>query len=156
MEPHTQAPGSELLNADETASARLEHAAAKAHAPDIPLLEWMVALVGAALVGFVLGWIAWHGITRDATLPHFLFEVQSVTKLSNGYLVTVQATNQGGQTAGDVKLEGVLSSSAGEVETAEMTFKYLPPHSPKQGGLFFVKDPRALKLTLTAKGYEAP
>ena len=157
MKPPTQIPGSKLPDANAAASARLQHAAQRARAvPDIPLLEWIFALVGAALITFTLGWIVWQGLTREAVFPHFSFEVQSVVALDDGYLLTVQAINRGEQTASDVKVEGVLASSAGQVETSEMTFKYLPPRSPKKGGLFFMNDPRALRLTLSAKGYEAP
>lgn len=156
MKPPTQMPGSKLPDANATASSRLQHAAQRRAVPDIPLLEWIIALIGAVLVAFTLGWIVWQGLTREAVPPHFSFEVQSVVALSNGYLVTLQATNQGEQTAGDVKVEGVLASAAGQVETSEMTFKYLPPRAPKKGGLFFMNDPRAFRLTLSAKGYEAP
>ncbi|MES2564866.1 MAG: hypothetical protein V4637_19390, partial [Pseudomonadota bacterium] len=79
-----------------------------------------------------------------------------VVQIGNGYLVNVQAINQGGKTAADVKVAGTLSNAQGQVESAEMTFKFLPPGSPKQGGLFFAQDPRTLKLELSAQGYEAP
>lgn len=119
-------------------------------------MEWIVALVGLTLVVFTVSWIIWRGLTRESAPPQVSFQVQSVEKIGNGYLVNVQAVNQGGKTAADVKVAGTLSNARGQIETAEMTFKFLPPGSPKQGGLFFAQDPRALKLELSAKGYEAP
>ena len=49
-----------------------------------------------------------------------------------------------------------LVGPAGVVETSEMSFKFLPPRSPRKGGLYFSRDPRQFSLRLTALGYEAP
>ena len=119
-------------------------------------MEWFLALLGLMLVVLTVGWIVWRGVTRESAPPQVSLQAQSAVDTGKGYLVQVQAINHGSKTAADVKVTGTLSNARGEVETTEMTFKFLPPRSPKQGGLFFIQDPRTLKLELSAKGYEAP
>jgi uncharacterized protein (TIGR02588 family) len=53
-------------------------------------------------------------------------------------------------------VQGDLRSESGTVETSEMTFQHLPARSERKGGLFFTRDPRALRLTVSARGYEHP
>lgn len=145
------------MGADANALSRVQQAAQEGQsAPDIPRMEWFVALLGLTLVVLTVGWIIWRGLTRESAPPQVALQVQSVVEIGNGYLVHLQAINQGGKTAADVKVAGTLSNARGQIETAEMTFKFLPPGSPKQGGLFFAHDPRTLKLELNAQGYEAP
>ena len=146
----------EPAGADSNALKRMEHAAQQGSAPDIPRMEWIVALIGVALVVFTIGWIIWRGLAREPGPPQVALQMKSVVEVGNGYLVHVQAINQGGRTAADVKVAGTLSNTTRQVETAEMTFKFLPPNSPRQGGLFFTNDPRTLRLELSAQGYEAP
>jgi uncharacterized protein (TIGR02588 family) len=152
-----QQPVQEPAGADATASSRLQRAAQSAHAvPDIPLLEWVFAGIGFALVGATMGFIAWQGYTHDGAPPQMSFEVEVVAEVTNGYFVGVRAVNRGDKTAADVKVEGELKGPAGRIETSEMSFKYLPPRSERKGGLYFANDPRKFELTLSAKGYEAP
>lgn len=136
---------------------RMENAAQQGRgSSDIARMEWFVALLGLALVVSTLSWIIWRGLMRESAPPQVSLQVLSVVQIGNGYLVNVQAINQGGKTVADVKVAGTLGNARGQVETAEMTFRFLPPGSPKQGGLFFAQDPRTLKLELSAQGYEAP
>jgi uncharacterized protein (TIGR02588 family) len=37
-----------------------------------------------------------------------------------------------------------------------MDFQYVPAGSQRRGGLYFVHDPRRLKLVLSPLGYEVP
>jgi uncharacterized protein (TIGR02588 family) len=147
----------EPMGADANALSRVEQAAQKSrNLPDIPRVEWLLALLGLTLVVMTVSWIIWRGVMRESAPPQISLQVQSVVATGNGYLLQVQALNQGSKTAADIKVTGTLSNASGEIETAELTFKFLPPGSPKQGGFFFAQDPRTLKLELSAKGYEAP
>ena len=123
---------------------------------DIPLLEWIAAAIGLALVCGAIVTMAWLGITRGDAPPAISLRVEAVSGSAKGYVVTIRALNSGGTTAAGVTVEGELRRGAVIVETSTMTFSYLPPDSERRGGLFFEKDPRALELTLKAKGYETP
>ncbi|MES2563895.1 MAG: hypothetical protein V4637_14365, partial [Pseudomonadota bacterium] len=105
---------------------RVENAAQKGRgSSDIPRMEWCVALLGLALVVSTLSWIIWRGLMRESAPPQVSLQVQSVVQIGNGYLANVQAINRGGKTAADVKVAGTLSNAQGQVESAEMTFKFL-------------------------------
>lgn len=152
-----QRPVREPAGADTNASSRLADAAHSGRAlPDIPAMEWVFAVIGAVLVAGTLGFIAWQGFAHNGAPPEVSFKVHSIAEIGSGYLVTVHATNRGDTTAADVKVEGELSGPAGSIEKSEMSFTYLPPRSPKTGGMFFANDPRTLTLRLSAKGYESP
>jgi len=140
-----------------------EPAHASRRAPDrktsphgIPPLEWAVAALGLALVLAVAVFLAVQGYADRRSPPDISLRAESVVELRNGYLVSVHALNTGGKTAGDVTVEGVLANASGVAETSQMSFQYLPPNSPRTGGLFFTRDPRQFALTLRPMGYEAP
>lgn len=157
MRPGAQPDDIEPAGADADASKRLERAAERARgAPDIPLIEWVFAAVGFALVAGTIGFIAWRGIVGEGAPPQVSFQVDAVSRLRDGYLVEFHASNRGDRTAADVTIKGDLAGPAGSVETSEMSFKYLPPRSTRKGGLYFEHDPAGLSLTLRAQGYEGP
>jgi uncharacterized protein (TIGR02588 family) len=122
----------------------------------IPLLEWVVAAVGALLVAGAVAYLAGQAIWRDETPPDVRLTVERVVPLQEGYVVEFRATNRGAQTAAQLVVEGVLAGPDGRAETAEATFDYLPPTSYRQGGLFFTEDPRRGELRLRARGYASP
>lgn len=132
-----------------------DHGGGKRGVARIPPLEWAVAGVGLALV---LGTAVFLGSQAyaDRSPPDISLRVDSVVQLRTGYLVRVEAVNVGGTTADAVIVEGVLASASGVAERSEMSYQYLPPNSPRTGGLFFTRDPRQFQLTLRPMGYEAP
>ena len=139
-----------------THSAARRRSGRKPGAPDIPLLEWLCALLGFALVFGTAAFIVYKGVTRGTSAPDIAVSVESVAQVHEGYRVTLRAVNRGDITAADVKIEGTLKKGGRAIETSEMTFQYLPSGSERRGGLFFKNDPRTAELTVTAKGYEEP
>ena len=128
----------------------------KRGAPQIPPLEWAVAAVGLVLVAGTAVLLALQGYAGGNSPPDISLRVESIVELRNGYVAKVKAVNVGGGTAADVIVEGELANASGVVEKSEMSFQYLPPHSARTGGLFFMRDPRKYEVRLTAKGYESP
>jgi uncharacterized protein (TIGR02588 family) len=122
----------------------------------VPLLEWIVGAVGAALVGGAVAFLVYHSLTRDRTPPDISLVAERVLDLEDGYLVQFRASNRGGSTAAQLTIEGELASEDGDTETSEATLDYLPPRSDREGGLMFSRDPRAGQLSLRAKGYAHP
>jgi uncharacterized protein (TIGR02588 family) len=138
--------------------AREGAAPADARAPEhpVPLLEWMIAGMGALLVAAAIAYLVHQAIWRDETPPDVRLAVERVVRLQEGYLVEFRATNRGAQAAQELVVEGRLARPGGVAETAEATFDYLPPDSYREGGLFFTGDPRRGELRLRTKGYARP
>ena len=122
----------------------------------IPLLEWLVAALGALLVAGTMGYLGVHAIWRDARPPDLRLLAQPALALPDGWLVRFRAINQGGEPAAQLLVEGVLRAPDGSVETAAAILDYLAPGSERQGGLFFSRDPGGLELELRPKGYARP
>jgi uncharacterized protein (TIGR02588 family) len=145
-------PGSPKTAGRKPAAATTRQAAAK----QTPLLEWVSAAVGLALTLAVIGVIGWEALNADDSPPAIVVERLAATRTASGYVLEVKVTNTGGSPAAQVAIEGELTPSGGEPETAEATFDYVPDHSTRTGGLFFESDPNAGALKLTAKGYVSP
>ncbi|HEX7335691.1 MAG TPA: TIGR02588 family protein [Gemmatimonadales bacterium] len=125
-------------------------------APTTSLAEWIVAILSAALVLGVLGFLLYDGIRSPRTAPEVTVEVDSIQAAGPGYLVLFRARNTGRSTAAEVVVEGELESDTGKVETSETTIDYVPAEGEQRGGLFFRQDPRRLRLKLRAHGYREP
>lgn len=136
--------------------ARRKPAAAKPAPDKTPLLEWVSAAIGLVLTLGVIGIIGWEALNPDDSPPAMRVESLGATRTADGYVLEVRVSNTGGSPAAAVLVEGELSRPGGEVETAEVSFDYVPDHSTRTGGLFFQGDPSAGALKLTAKGYVSP
>lgn len=157
MEKHTsRSPNNKGSGESANASGRAPDRDRKTSPHGIPPLEWAVAALGLALVLAVAVFLGVHGYADRRSPPDISLRAESVVELRSGFLVSVQAVNTGGKTAGAVTVEGVLRNSSGVAETSQMSFQYLPPNSPRTGGLFFTRDPLQYTLTLRPMGYEAP
>jgi uncharacterized protein (TIGR02588 family) len=122
----------------------------------LPLLEWIVGGLGAALVSGAIVFLVYHAVTRDRTPPDVRVVAERVLDLQNGYLVQFRAFNQGSSAAAQLTIEGELAGPDGSMEVSAAVLDYLPPRSDREGGLVFSRDPRAGRLSLRAKGYARP
>lgn len=120
---------------------------------DTPVLEWIAAALGAAALLTVLGVIGYGIITRGNAPPEFHVETVSVTQVGDKWHVAFRVTNSGDIAAANVKL---IAELADKSETAEVTLRYVPDRSSREGGLYFRQDPRLGKLTFRVAGYEVP
>ena len=124
--------------------------------PSTPLLEWIAAGVGLALVLAVMALLIAESLIGDHSPPEIVARQVATSWTAAGYLVEIEVSNSGGTTAGQVAIEGELVAPGAQAETAEAVFDYVPAHSTRKGGLYFKDDPRTGQLTLTAKGYIDP
>ncbi len=122
----------------------------------VPTVEWLVAALGLLLVAATIGYLVLHALVRDRTPPDLQLTAEPALAQDGGWLVRFRARNRGGEPASEVLVEGVLAGPDGPLETAETTLDYLAPHSEREGGLLFSRDPAGLELQLHAKGYAAP
>lgn len=125
-------------------------------APGTPLVEWIAGALGLVLVLLTLGVIGHEALFGDPSPPSITVEAREVHAVKGGWLLEVEAINEGGSPAAGVAVEGELALAGRDPETAETTFDYVPDHSRRRGGLFFTQDPRTAPLTLRAKGFTEP
>jgi len=121
-----------------------------------PLWERLVALVGSLLVLASVVYLLYQGIWGDHSPPDIVIEQIDVMDSGADHLVRFRARNQGGKTAAEVIVRGVLERDGEQIETAEASIDYIPPGSEQQGGLYFSHDPRQAQLTIGASGYRLP
>lgn len=134
-------------------------AAGKKAAPQAtPFWEKVVGAVGLLIVLGVVGFLLYEAL-QPQTAAEIVTEVKGVTPQAGGYLVDFVASNQGRQTAASVTIEGALYDPAqGDepVETAEITFDYIPDQSDRSGSFVFEHDPRQYAVRLQVKGFMDP
>lgn len=128
--------------------------AASANTP--PLLEWVVAAVGLALLLSVLGFLLYDALARITVPPDIAVKARSVTRTGNGYRVSFRASNHGRETAEGVIVQGEIRRDGVLLERSWVRLDYLPAASEKTGGLFFSQDPRQFEFVLRALGYKTP
>jgi uncharacterized protein (TIGR02588 family) len=122
----------------------------------IPLLEWLVAGIGALLVAGTIAYLVYQALWRDQAPPDVRIVALRVLALEHSHLIEFRAVNEGGEPAAQLLVEGELIGPDGLAETAEATLDYLPSGSHRDGGLFFSRDPHGFELRLRAKGYARP
>lgn len=131
-------------------------AASASAAKRTPLIEWLAAGVGLALILATLAVVGSELFRADESPPRFVVRAVAVEAVPGGFHMVVRVHNEGGSPAAGVVVEGELTPPAGPVETAEATFDFVPDHSSHDGGLYFESDPRQGELKLRAKGYAEP
>ncbi len=123
---------------------------------EISTLEWIVGGIGAVTVAATIAFLLYEGIAGDHSPPDIRVEIKSTAPVRDGYRVKFEATNEGGDAASQVVINGEIARGDTVLETSETTLDYLPPRSGRSGGLFFTKDPRSAELRIRARGYEDP
>lgn len=139
-----------------SASSERKPTSKKGAAADIPLLEWVIGVVGVAIVIGVVGVLLYEAVAGDKSPPDVKLTVKSTAPLQNGFLVKVRAENIGGEPAARVSITAEVWEQSKVVESSETQFEHLPPHSFREAGVFFQRDPRPNEIRLRALGYEEP
>lgn len=122
---------------------------------EISKWEWLVGGVGLALLLVLIAFLARAAMTAP-TPPDLVTRVDSVSRVSSGWLAHVRVRNTGSETAMAVTVEGELATAAGDTLRSETTLDYVPGRSERSGGLLFSEDPRAGTLEVRAIGYQEP
>jgi uncharacterized protein (TIGR02588 family) len=118
--------------------------------------EWVAALIGAALIVGIVGFLVVEALREGATPPRIEIEVVDISRSEAGHLVQIQVLNRGEATAAQLVVEGQLRRGDETVETATITLTFAPAGSSRSAGLIFENDPAEHDLKLRAQGYEAP
>ena len=120
--------------------------------------ELVIGAIGLLLVLAIIGFLVYEGF-RTAEPPDIIVGVTNISDNGTYYLVEISVSNQGGHTAEELMVKGELlpqDSSSQPVETAEITFSYVPPNSQRQGGLLFTHNPQDYRLKLRPSSYTNP
>jgi uncharacterized protein (TIGR02588 family) len=120
-----------------------------------PWLEWVASGVGLLLALIVFGLVGWQTMNGASEPPAISVEVGNVTQVPGGFRVEFRARNTSGSAGAQVEIEGILSGGEAD-EISRVVFDYVPGRSARQGGLFFIRDPRSGHLSLRARGYSVP
>lgn len=118
--------------------------------------EWIVAILGAAVVLSAIGYLLVDLLRRPDAPPDVVIETLRVVPVHAGYLVEFRARNLAPTTAARLTIEGTLGRDAVRIETSSTTIDFLPGLSARRAGLFFQHDPRRYTLEILPKGYERP
>ena len=116
-----------------------------------PVLEWIAAALGALALTSVLAILAYEISTDEKRPPAFDFATERVEPAGERWYVGFRIRNSGDATASSVKVIG----TAADGETAEVTLRYVPGGSEREGGLYFSNDPRR-GVEFRVSGYERP
>ena len=117
---------------------------------------WGIGLLGLALVLGSIVFMLYEAAAGDSSPPDITVKVQSIAPSRNGFLVKFRVINEGGTTAEGLTVEGELRNGTQSVEISDTTIEYVPSHSEREGGLYFITDPQQHELRIRAKGYEKP
>lgn len=120
------------------------------------VLEWIVFGVGAALVATLVIVLAHGAVTRRSSPPNLAIELGRATPASGGHTVPVTVLNTGGTTAGEVRVEVRLERDGTEVEKSELTLRFAPSKSRREGWVVFQHDPSCCRMTARPLGFERP
>ncbi|WP_158044815.1 hypothetical protein [Skermanella pratensis] len=121
----------------------------------MPPLQWATALLGLVMTVGSIGLILYDAFDQD-TPPKLQAHAERHSRIHGRHLVEFVVTNDGGATAARVTVEGTLGRAGTTLETASVTFDYVPAHSQTRGGMLFDHDPGTNDVTLEAKSYTEP
>ncbi|MBA2503304.1 MAG: hypothetical protein H0V27_10525 [Pyrinomonadaceae bacterium] len=120
-------------------------------------LEWLVFAISLVLVAGTLGVLAYDGATMGDAPPSVEVKVGAPQERPHNFIVPVEVTNHGDETAEGVLVEVVLKQGEEERERSEFEIAFLPRRSTRQGWVAFKIDPRSVeRMEARVLGYEKP
>lgn len=121
---------------------------------DIPAIEWVMAALGLLLLIAAIVVIVRDEV-HSGRPPVITIRVGPIHQADARWLVTFEAHNDGDAPAADLLIQAVLAVGD-STESADAQLDYLPARSRRGGGVFFSRDPRAGRLTLSPVSYRDP
>ena len=124
--------------------------------PKARWVEWIAGTLSALVVVLMLSWVAWEAITEDPTPPDFAIAIMERVAVERGFRVVFDIANTSNQTAAAVVVRGEIIDGATTIETADVTFDYVPGGSKETGVILFSQDPGTRTLRVRPMGYVFP
>src|SRR5687767_11734917 len=110
-------------------------------------LEWSVFAVSLFLVGATLFYLGREALTAVESPPHIALKtgeprlLQNFSKEAPSFIVSVEASNKGWQTAEGVHIEIEMQRGKEEPQTADFEIAFLPRNSSREGWVAFKGKP---------------
>lgn len=119
-------------------------------------IEWLTGGLSLLVVVGLIGWIGFRAVTAMSSPA--LLEVQPSVSVPAGSMHRIDFTviNRGQATAATVTVRGSLVSKEVAIETAEVTFDYVPGESEVHGAFLFQANPADAALEIHAVSYSDP
>lgn len=127
-----------------------------ADAPGGGPVEWTVAAISAVIVAAMIGFLALEALDTTEATPVPVAAVADIAPSESGFRVEIDARNTGGATAASVRFRAALQRAGQTVETAQVTFDFLPAQSSRAGAVIFANDPRLYDVVIQAESYTTP
>jgi uncharacterized protein (TIGR02588 family) len=115
-------------------------------------IEWLVAIIGVALVVGSVALLLHEAVTGGSAVPSIRAEVIDVRSVDGSHRVQVRVANRGQTTAAEVKIAAVLAHQDG-AETSDTVIDYLAPASSRNVTFAFDRDPRTARLSIRVISY---
>lgn len=115
-----------------------------------PLLEWITASLGLLIVGTAFVLTLTQAVNGSDRPPDLRLTAGEARHTAAGWVVEVEASNLGDETAAGVQIEGRIGP-----ETATVELDYVPAYGDARASLRFDRDPRS-GLELTVLGWSEP
>jgi uncharacterized protein (TIGR02588 family) len=127
---------------------------AKATSPD-ERIEWWIGIACGILTLALIGFLLFEALTGIGDGPSLRVVQGPVLEGPDHYVLEVQVTNEGEETAAEVVVEGRLGAGDG-TEVSSVVIDYVPPGPGVSAALVFERDPRAGEVVLRVRGYRYP
>lgn len=115
-----------------------------------PVLEWVTASLGLLIVGTAFGLNLIQALDGSERPPDLKLSAGETRRTDAGWVIEVEASNRGDETASAVQVEGRLGA---QMATAELD--YVPADGEATVSLRFDRDPRS-GLELAVLGWSEP
>lgn len=130
--------------------------ATKARSSDTPRLEWILGLLGLALLVAAIGYLTYQGLRNPSKPGPVVVTVLDIQPVGNAHVVKFSVRNEGHENLSHLHLVARLSDGDREIESAEAFIDYLPARSEQRGGVYLKNDPREHTLRIDPAGYMEP
>lgn len=119
-------------------------------------VEWAAAVFSGVIVMAMIGFLIFQAVTASEAHPDPVAIVDQVTPANTGFQLAFRARNAGKATAAEVTYRATLRQDGLIVDSADVTFDYLPARAERQGAFIFTQDPRRFDISVRAVSYVLP
>lgn len=123
---------------------------------DTPRLEWLLGMLGLALLIAGIGYLTHRGIDTPSKPGAVVTTVLDVRPVGSGHVVKFSVRNEGDENLTQLHLTARLFEGEKEIESAEAFVDYLPARSERRGGVYLRHDPSRFTLRIDPAGYMEP
>lgn len=130
--------------------------ASKLRSSDTPRLEWLLGILGLALLVAGISYLTYQGLTNPSKPGPVIVTVLEVQPVGGAHVVKFSVRNDGGENLSHLHLIARVSDGTREIESAQAFIDYLPARSEQRGGVYLRNDPRRHTLRIDPAGYMEP